>query len=355
MSTPGNEAEGRVINKSNKSHFSKSKYNNNNKNNKHSNRRYGNEQEKQKSTNGGDKNEPKIENSEEANRRQQRANRFKEAPKRSDYGFVSRGEDNRLQKSSKERERYFQKIMNSFSLYCDDNDKFTLSTDLQKYMKHNNDNSPRGDNIVQDGKAHLSMDSILLSLRKLREAMINTTPNKFMVTVYLFSIRISALIGHYQTYIPSINHLLDPSVVPLLDKSEIQELVVLLILHLVHFNNQCTKALEIYFEYFDASLHQHQDLLRIIKSWVVKDYYTWTRIYNSETDHTKLAIMRYGIQPMVQNIIAAIEKSYFNLDMHYLNNSVLPNGIDFKVLVDKYQVTWELDGSNVVIKRRRVK
>lgn len=298
----------------------------------------------------------------EDEKRLQRAARFAEKPMRSDYGFVSRGEDNRLQQSRHARVTYFRKIMNNFSGYCHVNDKFTLSNELEKYMERTRDGEQGGEQGEQGGQdgeqggqdaKRITIDSILSSLRKLREAMINIPPDNFMVEVFLFSIRISVLIGHYQTYIPSINHLLSSDIIILLNKLESQELAHLLILHLLHFNNASTKAIEVYFKYFTAS--DHISLLKLIKSWVAKDYYTWTRIYNMESDNAKATMMRFGIKSMVEHIITAIDKSYYNVEKSYLNEAILPNGIDFDTLVDKYLVKWRLEGSNIVIKDRRVK
>lgn len=283
----------------------------------------------------------------EDQKRRQRASRFSDTPTRlGDYGFVSRGEDNRLQRSSKERDAYFQKIMKSFSQYCADNDKFALTKELHKYIDGVEPEDKEGSNEL------VTIDSILASLRKLREAMINSTPNKFMVHVFLFSIRISALIGHYQTYIPSINYLLSPELVQLLEPLEIRELSTLLILHLVHFNNQCTKALEIYYKYFKSN--ENSTLLTIINSWVLNDYHTWTKIYNLETDNAKSTLMRYGIKTMVQHIVLAIEKSYFNLDKSYLNNTILPNGVNYSTLLEKYDVKWQDEGTNIIVKKRKL-
>lgn len=284
----------------------------------------------------------------EDEKKRQRAARFSKKPDTSGhYGFVSRGEDNRLQKSRDERERFFKRIINEFVLYCDHTSKASLSKELQLFVEEELAGTRECE------KSKYAIESILSSLRKLREALLNSSPDKFSVKVFLFSVRISASIGHYQTYIPSINYLIGGGAKELLTCKEVDELATLLILHLSHFNNQHTRAIETYNKYFGET--KNEPLLHIITSWYLKDFNTWIKFYNSETDNLRSRIMRFGINEVVKCIINTISLSYYNIDLPFLQRT-LPNGIDMNTLITEYKVPWKLtDNKTIIIKERKFK
>lgn len=291
---------------------------------------------------------------EEQEKMKQRSMRFdkKDEPVRQQYGFVSRGEDDRLQKSDKHRRTFFSQILASFAAYCS---QTNMSDDLSKRLAKLtiNESELAGiDRAVTDDKTKtlaVTIDSILTSLRKLREALIHTKVDDFSKEVFLFSIRISANIGHYQTYIPSINFLLDQNI-DKLTKEETREIATLLILHVLHFNRDFNLSIRLFYKYLDAE--KDQKILSVITSYMVDDYYTWTKLYNAEVDSSVLAMMRYGVKHMVQLIIDCFTSSYFNMDVHELER-FLPNGVVYETLAKEYKAPWVQNGDNIVIRQRK--
>lgn len=274
------------------------------------------------------------------------------------YGFVSRGEDDRLQKSDSERKKFFDSIVNEFMKYCNELD------DLKEAIRALIEQDKDTEVVLLSGsieKLNISdvreslepssttIESILSSLRKLREALLHIPPTEFTKIVFLFSIRISASIGHYQTYIPSITYLLEKAKF-LLSAIEVCELATLLSLHLVHCNNHCASAIETYYKYEVNDIN----LLKTITSWSKMDFFTWIIIYNKETNGCKTSIMRMGLTKMIKHLIDCLTSAYFNLDKKYLEEFILPNGIDFGVLVEKYNCTWkQVDGMIILRERGR--
>ena len=59
----------------------------------------------------------------------------------------------------------------------------------------------------------------------------------------MFSVRISSVLGHYQTYIPSINYLILHRAELDLSDLEFEEIATILILHLVHLNENIPRAI----------------------------------------------------------------------------------------------------------------
>ena len=118
---------------------------------------------------------------------QRRKLRFQAQPQTKDYGFVSRGET-RLKESESERRKYFDTIVLSFFKLCDEATRIEVRERIDVDSIHSSD----GD---------MTMDGVLTSLRKLREAILGTKPSSFSKKVLLFSVRVAVPLGHYQTYV----------------------------------------------------------------------------------------------------------------------------------------------------------
>lgn len=188
-----------------------------------------------------------------------------------------------------------------------------------------------------------------MSLRKLREALLSTKANSFTKNVYLFSVRISSVIGHYQTYVPSILYLLEDKHQHLLSESERQEIATLLVLHEAHFTQENVKALKLYFKYLDGV---DTKTLQILKAWIAKDYYTWIKLYNTETDAAKVVIMKLGLGLMVHHINCCFKVSYYTFSLKDFVNIYLPSGYGITDFIDLYNLDWKIIGENLMIKER---
>ncbi|EGW35584.1 uncharacterized protein SPAPADRAFT_58806, partial [Spathaspora passalidarum NRRL Y-27907] len=135
------------------------------------------------------------------NKREQRKARFannsSSSSSQSSYGFVSRGEDNRLQQSAYDRERFFISIIGQFIQF----NSQTQIGDIRSLINEGDLQTANAE-VMTPPADKITMDSILLSIRKLREALLYTKPTPFHKKVFLFSLRLAAIVGHYQTYIP---------------------------------------------------------------------------------------------------------------------------------------------------------
>lgn len=265
------------------------------------------------------------------------------------YGYVSRGEDNRLQKSHSERLDFFKYIVNSFICYSNANTASDLSKDFDRFI-HKSGILPEFNSAEILEKP--TIDSILNNLRKLREALLHERADEFTKKVFLFSIRVSVNIGYYQTYIPSITYLLHSNNSLLLEDLEKQEIATILVLHTAHFNEENSKALQLYFKYINTS---EIKTLKILKSWINKDYYNWIKYYNLETDNGKAFVMKFGLPRMVHYMINAINMSYFNFRLKDFQDIYLPNGLSYTQLSDKYKTNWKLDNDTIIVKERNVR
>lgn len=253
------------------------------------------------------------------------------------YGFVSRGEDSALQSSEDAQREYFEWILRNFE--CQESKQ--------------GDSEPNRSSLPEIGtksppKAATSIDSTVTNLRKLREAMLHQKPSEFSVKVHLFSIRVSAPVGHYQTYVPSINYLL--ACPELLSASEVSEIAILLVLHISHHNIENEKAFRV-FEQYLLKL-ENGNVYEVLVAWASLDYYNWIRLYNSESDHCIHAIMAGGLSKILSHMAECMTKLYFSIPAGELQR-FLPENVTHSEYREKYAPLWSEEGANVVIRRRK--
>jgi hypothetical protein len=166
----------------------------------------------------------------------------------------------------------------------------------------------------------------------------------FAKSVFLFSVRISSRIGHYQTYIPSITHLLANS--DELTQREIDEIASLYVLHLTHFNLDDKLAVENYFKYMPNNIRTRQ----VCESWRRLDYVKWFALFNSERDASRRKIMTFGEDKMIHHAIRCIQKSYHQLPTSYIEKIFHR---DVEDLIRNYGCSWTVNDSTAVIKPKK--
>lgn len=260
----------------------------------------------------------------QSNKLQLRWSRFKTKPHNlNSFGLVSRG-DTALQKSAEARAQYFDEIISSFK--------------------------PASVDAIESSLAQISpeISQTLRKLRTLREALLKHKPDNFTKGVFLFSIRVGATVGHYQTYVASIMYLLNTAC-DLLTESEKLEIIGLLILHVSHCNHDNSRALRLFHE----NLSPSQDMLlyKVLLAWVNQDYYTWLRIYNNENDPAIYAIMSLGVEKMMSHMIECMSSSYFTYPKGSIKDTI-PRGISWNDFKELYAVKWTEKDGTITIRSR---
>ncbi|KAL6450194.1 hypothetical protein SBY92_002127 [Candida maltosa Xu316] len=291
-------------------------------------------------------------NDEEKEKAKKRLMRFgkPKTPSKQEYGLLSRGDDTRLRDNEQERTEFYSRILHEFVEFCSNTPPNSLKESLAKLV--NDDECKEVDKEGVKNK-DITMDSILLSLRKLREALLRNQPSKLHKKVFMFAIRISSVIGHYQSYIPSIKYLQRHRKELELSDQEFEEITIILILHLVHVNENISEAVRLFFKY----IPQRKEILNILHSWIHKNYYQWIQIYNQQRNDYILAMMRLGYDKMIRYLIQGVTCSYFAMSKSNLEEGLLPDDLKFEVFVSKYHVNWKLDTNSqmVTIRERKKK
>lgn len=255
-----------------------------------------------------------------------RRNKFSESNKPVlEYGLVSRGEDDRLQRDANARIELFKQVQHEVSF----NAAKLGAKELELLF-----NSKVPDVSNQDRAKFKDLDHALMSLRKLREALLKFPIDEFSKDVFLFSIRISSIMGSYQTFIPSIRFLLDNSQAGVLQTIETEYIANIYALHLTHFSGNHSLALQIANKYCS----KNDRVFAILKSFRCCNYLEWFRYYGKEPDPSKKMIMKFGEDKMLRYTAKVIHKTYFQLPKRYLEEVFR---MDYDTLRDKCGAAWD--------------
>lgn len=195
-------------------------------------------------------------------------------------------------------------------------------------------------------KQQVTMDSVLLSLRKLREAVLSSSDDNSL-RVYEFSIDVSVLAGHYQSYLPSLVHILQVmhKESPLTEQM-LNRIAELYILHLVHFNNSLNEAYICWLEYIPTN----SVISRILQAWATDDYIRWKLYFDREKDEWRKKVMSEGLNIMIRKSLSSIGKSYISITIKDLEAML---GIEWKSLREKYDCQWQESKDKVIIRKRK--
>ena len=95
------------------------------------------------------------------------------------------------------------------------------------------------------------------------------------------------------------------------------------------------------YKYKDAQVDQ------ILRAMVSGNWYTYWKV-SGAMDKYQRSLLQMADKSMRKHALQCIGKSYPNVDVIYLETATDSN---WKSLKEKDQVTWELEGERVVIKR----
>ncbi|KAG7801156.1 hypothetical protein KL944_003563 [Ogataea haglerorum] len=242
--------------------------------------------------------------------------------KNAEFGLISRGEDLRLQQSESARKDLLTKIQS---------------------------------NIRSNAKA----DSVLMDFRKLRESLLSQPHTEFAKDVFVSSIRYSASIGHHQSYVPSIVHLMEAEKKSqLMSSTEKEQVLLILALHKAHYNGEFESVFELLLQNFDISLDFGKPASCVPEAaffatyaLMIKDFYLWTRQYSYLSKNACYkSVMDLRLKAFRQTEVDTLRRSYFMLRkevlLGFLNTS-------WEELCKEHSVEWTLDNDTVTIRRRK--
>ncbi|KAK9468233.1 hypothetical protein V1512DRAFT_259034 [Lipomyces arxii] len=257
-----------------------------------------------------------------------------------ELGLVSRGNDSRLLHDKVFQRQYFAQVQRNYVDICSGSEVDTLRRTFMTVSI-----SKSGHDSFEDGRADLN--KVILGLRKLREALLATRDrSEFAKEVLLFTVRVTTLLGHYESYIPAMKRLLEEDVVEL-TSAERYEIGGLYVLHLAHFNNDLTAA-------YDAMLrHDLLDdlaLRQVLRAWDDCDYVLWRRRFITEPDPGRHRMMAFGDTAIAVGSLKRIGRAYFFMQKTELETLT---GWPWQDCVDQLECGWRLEDSGRVVMRER--
>ncbi|KAF9767682.1 hypothetical protein IL306_015106 [Fusarium sp. DS 682] len=202
---------------------------------------------------------------------------------------------------------------------------------------------------IEDPDNTKSLQDVLMALRKLREGLVATKrADLFSIQAYIFSIRLSILAKHPESYHPAILHLLRYMAVwtPMVH-SEIEEIAGYFMLDAACRRRDLTEA---YFIRQDFNI-RNKKLDRILKALAHDDYVSW-QFSKKQANLHFLKLMEWADDDLRLHTLKCFGRSYLNVDLPFLE---FATGRKWDELKEKDNVGWELDDEKVTIRRVRVK
>jgi sphingosine kinase len=202
---------------------------------------------------------------------------------------------------------------------------------------------------IEDPDNTKSLQDVLMALRKLREGLVATKrADLFSIQAYIFSIRLSILAKHPESYHPAILHLLRYMAVwtPMV-QSEIEEIAGYFMLDAACRRRDLTEA---YFIRQDFNI-RNKKLDNILKALAHDNYVSW-QVAKRQVNRHCLKLMEWADDDIRLHTLKCFGRSYLNVDLSFLEFST---GRKWNELKEKDNVGWELEDEKVTIKRVRAK
>jgi hypothetical protein len=189
------------------------------------------------------------------------------------------------------------------------------------------------------------MEIILMAMRKLREAIVATRRHDaFAQRSYIFLLRASILVSHWESYVPTLLYLLN-DIHPFtpLPPHELNECVIYHILDLACRQSDYTAA------YTTKLAYNIRDrrVEAILRALVMDDWTMFWRV-RRRVDGFQRAILGWAEQSVRLHALKCLGRSYFSAEKGFVEAAA---GMEWKGLVEE-GVGWELGDGDVVIIRR---
>ncbi|PGH17789.1 hypothetical protein AJ79_00930 [Helicocarpus griseus UAMH5409] len=200
---------------------------------------------------------------------------------------------------------------------------------------------------------------LLLSFRKLREAMLATSSKTSVVFsqhVHMFCIRVAILAQHPPSYYPPLQRLLNNlhSHSHPLDSSDLREFTTYLILDYACRQGDMPAAYELRAHSRVAFGYSNTSVDRILRAIMHDDWVSFWRTKRNESEYTK-ALLNWAGDSIRRRALKAVGRAYLSVDVNYLVECCAGEneGWTWETLVEHEGLGWKRDGDKVIIRVRR--
>ncbi|KAJ5512043.1 SAC3/GANP/Nin1/mts3/eIF-3 p25 [Penicillium expansum] len=249
-------------------------------------------------------------------------------------GFVSKGDKKLL--DHKTQTQYFEKIVDRYMRFCAQHSK-----DLDAAL----------------ASLPTKLSTLLLSLRKLREAVLataTTTPAEFSQRVHVFSIRLSILAHHPPSYFPSLRYVLDKlhSTSHPLPGTEATELVTYLILDYACRQGDMIAAFELRARARKEHSYQSQTVDKVLAALMHDNWVVFWQLHNSVDSHIR-AVMNWAADRVRRHALKAVGSAYLSVHISWILGGCTGDeqSWTWEKLVEQEKLRWEREDDRIIIKR----
>ncbi|RAL15539.1 uncharacterized protein BO97DRAFT_475897 [Aspergillus homomorphus CBS 101889] len=280
-------------------------------------------------------------------------------------GFVSKGDRKLL--DHKAQKDYYDSIVKRYMEFCARHAKDldaawtslpkSASDDATKNPPASLPSKPTGTTTPSPAS---ELSTILLSLRKLREAVLataSTIPNIFSQQVHLFSVKVAIQAQHPPSYSPSLRYLIEELHSPShpLPDSDLKEVISYQILDYACRLQDLGAAYELrararrkyafHSSVVDEALHAlaHDD-------WVI-----FWRIRRG-VDSNMRAVMNWAEDRVRRHALKAVGKAYLHTDIKWITEGCTgEKNLTWEKLVEMEKLGWQKEGDKIIIRRPKQK
>lgn len=213
----------------------------------------------------------------------------------------------------------------------------------------------------QHHAAAKELSTLLLSLRKLREALLATnkeTDLLFSRRVHMFCVRTALLAKHPPSYYPALRRLLEdlnPSTDPL-DPAELKEFATYLILDYAARQDDLERAYELRARlrarYGDAARSLIVD--SVLHALVHRDWVVFWRT-RKDADGYMRSLLDWAADVMRRRALKAVGKSYLMADVGYIVDVCAGEKGEWtwEQLAERENIGWRREGDKILIKTKK--
>lgn len=254
--------------------------------------------------------------------------------------------------------RFLQNTATPNDLSHSDDD---LSQGLERIRLTNSNSKPASAPALPERRTQApppppSKDTLLFSMRKLRESLIAThRADEFALEVYLFIIRFAILQREPESYHPSILSLLwnrELSSGPVREMAR-KEVAGWLILDLACRQEDMASAWDTYFDYIGVMVRGDggEVIGTVLRCLVSDDWYAfWT--LKAKLDRYQSALVGFADGRMKKLAVGCLRKAYLKIDMGFVHRAT---GSLWKVLKQEEVVGWEEEGDVLIVRKTKGK
>ncbi|CAL5872565.1 uncharacterized protein PFLUO_LOCUS6829 [Penicillium psychrofluorescens] len=282
-------------------------------------------------------------------------------------GFVSKGDRKLL--DHKAQQDYFDKIVERYMSFCARHAKH-LDAALASLPTSPSADATSNPPAAQSAKTKIKpstekgvappsaeLSTLLLSLRKLREALLATaasTPIAFSQRVHVFSIRLSILTRHPPSYFPSLRHVLDKLHSPShpLPDSEIKELVSYLILDYACRQRDMVAAFELRARARREHGFQSQTVDDVLCALMHDNWIVFWQVRKGVDSYIR-AVLDWAVDRVRRHALKAVGSAYLSVPIGWVLDGCTGHDQSWtwEKLVDTEKLGWQREGDRIIIRK----